>query len=361
MANNADGIYQRKDRPGTYWISFIDAQGKRRQRKTGARTLTQAKLARSAEVTRAETAKALGFAPPGEEMFAEVGKSYLAHQRARVTPAGYERERGIVEDHLQPFFNAPIRSIRRVDVQRYITKRCGEVKAETVRKELNTLKHLIKLAVEWEIVPMNPAAGVKGPKAPAGRLRYLQPTEFGAVLNACPEWLQPIAMLACFTGMRRGEILGLRWLDVDATNHRVLLPQTKNGDGRIVYLNRSAEAVLAALPRPRHTIDPVFPKVQGNAVSVAFLRACRAAKIADCCFHTLRHTAASWMRMQGADIHQVAMLLGHKDLRMAIRYQHLSPAMLAEAVNNLDALAEQARYHSVTAVNLLSEGVTANA
>lgn len=54
-------------------------------------------------------------------------------------------------------------------------------------------------------------------------------------------------------------------------------------------------------------------------------------------FHDLRHTAASWLRMQGADIHTVAQLLGHKDLRMAARYQHLSPAFLADAVARLDA------------------------
>ena len=142
VPNNADGIYQRKDRPG-FWITWIDAQGRRRRRKTEARTLAQAKIARSAKVTRAETAKALGFAPSGEETFAEVAKSFLTHQRARLSSAGYERERGIVEDHLRPFSNLPIRGIRRRDVQRYVTKRCGEAKAETVRKELNALKHLL--------------------------------------------------------------------------------------------------------------------------------------------------------------------------------------------------------------------------
>lgn len=360
MANNTDGIYQRKDRPG-FWITWIDAQGRRRRRKTEARTLTQAKIARSAEVTRAETARALGFAPAGEETFAEVAKSFLAHQRPRLTPAAYERERGIVEDHLQPFFNVPIRGIRRLDVQRYVTKRCGDAKAETVRKELNTLKHLLKLAVEWEIIPLNPAAGVKGPKAPAGRVRYLQPTELGAVLRACPEWLRPIVMVAACTGMRRSEVLGLRWLDVDLKGNRVLLPQTKNGDHRIVYLNRSAAAAIQSMSRPNQTgVDLVFGRVDGPAVSMAFIRACRAAKISDFRWHDLRHLAASWMRLQGADIHTVAQLLGHKDLRMAIRYQHLQPAMLSEAVNNIDALAEEARHHSVTAMKLLLEGELAN-
>ena len=66
---------------------------------------------------------------------------------------------------------------------------------------------------------------------------------------------------------------------------------------------------------------------------MAFARACRRAGIEDFRFHDLRHTAASWLRMSGADIHTVAQLLGHKDLRMAARYQHLSPTFLVEAVD----------------------------
>ena len=71
-------------------------------------------------------------------------------------------------------------------------------------------------------------------------------------------------------------------------------------------------------------------------VSLAFFRACRSVNISDFRFHDLRHTAASWMRMKGADIHTVGLILGHKDLRMAARYQHLSPAFLSDAVKLLD-------------------------
>lgn len=67
-------------------------------------------------------------------------------------------------------------------------------------------------------------------------------------------------------------------------------------------------------------------------------------KIADFRFHDLRHTAASWLRMSGADIHKVAQLLGHKDLRMAARCQHLSPAFLAEAVRKLDGVFGKLNY-----------------
>jgi integrase len=138
--------------------------------------------------------------------------------------------------------------------------------------------------------------------------------------------------------MRRGEVLTLRWLDVDQAGGRILLPQSKNGDGRIVWLNDSASAVIDSLPmgEPADRLFPASLQVTPENVSLAFLRACRRAKIADFRLHDLRHTAASWMRMRGADIHTVALLLGHKDLRMAARYQHLSPEYLQVAVKRLD-------------------------
>jgi integrase len=310
----------------------------------------QAKAALASETVRVEQAKVLGFSPPGNETFPEVSKSYLSHQKARLTPAGYERERGIVESHLQLFFACPLRGIRRVDIQRYLTKRSSDVQAETVRKELNVLKHLLKLAVEWEMIPLNPAFGIKGPKAPAGRIRYLQKGELEVVLIACPEWLRPIVLLAVATGMRRSEILKLRWLDVDLMNKRLMLPQTKNGDGRVVYLNQTAEATFRGLAEGRsvNATAKIFAGIQPEHVSVTFLRACRKVGIQDFRFHDCRHTAASWLRMAGADIHTVAQLLGHKDLRMAIRYQHLSPEYLADAVGKLDVLMLEARHQGVT-------------
>jgi site-specific recombinase XerD len=269
-----DGIYQRKDRPG-WWASWIDAQGKRRQRKLDAHTLTQARILLNAEKARVEKTVTMGYAPPTVESFAIVSERFLKHQKARLTPASYTRDQGIIARHLQPFFGASrIADIRRVDVQRYITQRSGEVAPGSIVKELNVLKHLLSLAVQWELIPVNPAHGVKPPRVPAGRVRYLQPTELRSVLGACPEWVRPII----FNGSQ-------------------MVP---------------------------------------DYVTQVFARACRTCGIEDFRFHDLRHTAASWMRMHGADIHTVAQILGHKDLRMAARYQHLSPAFLSDAVNLLD-------------------------
>lgn len=353
-AQTRDGIFKRKDREG-FWISWTDAQGRRRYRKTDAQNITQAKKIRAAELLRVEQARMLGFSPPGEETFAEVAARYLKYQKARLTPYAYAREDVIINNHLIPFFNCPLAGIRRQDAQRYVTHRSGKVSPGTIQKELNVLKHLLRLAVEWELIPFNPAQGVKSPRVPAGRVRYLQPKELYVLVAACPEWLRPVVALAVLTGMRRGEILSLRWLDVDLSQSRLFLPQTKNGEGRMVYLNEGARAVLSSIPLPPEAsvTSKIFGGITPEQVSVTFGRLCRRLSILDFRFHDLRHTAASWLRMSGADIHTVAQLLGHKDLRMAARYQHLSPAFLSEAVNKLDAVFGELRYQEVTAPKTL--------
>jgi len=332
-----DGVFIRR---GSYWISFIDSQGRRKQRKLkGVTSLTTAKTLRAKELENAEKARLLGYTPPTKDTFAEFVPRYLKHQEARLTPAAYERTRGIVDTHLRPHFGQmQLALIRRREVQSYLTSRLTDVAIETARKEFFVLSHMLSLAVDWELIASNVAQAVELPKAPAGRIRYLQPTELRAVLEACPEWLKPIAGLLAFTGMRRSEVLGLRWRDIDRQGERILLPQTKNGDARVVWLNAMACDVIDSLKRAPSTDDVFASNITPENVSLAFLRACRKVKIADFRLHDLRHTAASWLRMSGADLQDVADLLGHRDLRMTRRYSHLSPAHLSAAVKRLDGV-----------------------
>ena len=118
---------------------------------------------------------------------------------------------------------------------------------------------------------------------------------------------------------------------------------------------------MLSLPDDGHSkpTDTVFEGVSADYTTQVFRKACEALEIADFTFHDLRHTAASWLRMTGADIHSVATLLGHKDLRMAARYQHLSPEFLADAVGKLDGifgLNEELRYRDVTGAKVLPSG-----
>ena len=125
-----------------------------------------------------------------------------------------------------------------------------------------------------------------------------------------------------------------------------MLPQTKNGDGRIVWLNALACDVIDSLKQGEPTARLFSKDIAPENVSLAFLRVYRKIELHDFRLHDLRHTAASWLRMSGADLQDVAELLGHRDLRMTKRYSHLSPAHLSAAVKRLDtvfALPEKGR------------------
>jgi integrase len=193
------------------------------------------------------------------------------------------------------------------------------------------------LAVEWELLTVNPAQGAMLPRQSEGRTRYLSPTEFKAALEAAPDWTRGPMALAAFTGMRRGEILGLCWKDVDLDGQRVYLPDTKNGTLRVLTLNQLATQVFKSLP----VGEPgtlVFLDVDAAKLSTYTKRVFASVGIMDASFHSLRHTAASWLVMEGVDLYTVGKILGHKTPRMTQRYAHLSPGYLATAVNKLDGV-----------------------
>jgi integrase len=258
-----------------------------------------------------------------------------------LTSRSYLRTAGILKSQLIPTFGKlQISKIRRPDVTAFVTTRKGEVRADTMLKELGVLTHFFSWAIEQELLNINPCRGVKRPKTDKGRTRYLQPGELRLILTECPAWLRPIVGLLCFTGMRRSELLTLRWVDVDRRSGFFLLPTSKNGEPRCVHLNDLAKGILDALPKNSgEPLDRVFPaseQISPENVSLSFLRAARRAGVANIRLHDLRHTFASWLRMKGADLHTVGMLLGHKDPRMTARYATLSPVFLQTAVKGLD-------------------------
>ena len=216
-----------------------------------------------------------------------------------------------------------------------MTQRRPEVAKATVAKELTILKHLLAVAVGKELIPFNHAHGVRPyEKPPEYRTEYLLPEQLPLLLEKCPEWLQPIVLLLLATGMRRGEVLGLRWSFVKRAQNQIILPKTKNGKPRVVHLNALACRVLDSLPR---AADRVFPEYIPENVSLAFLRACRSAGILNFRLHDLRHTCASWMAMRGVGLHTIATQLGH-DIKQSARYAHLGDAFLQGAVRSLDGV-----------------------
>ena len=229
----------------------------------------------------------------------------------------------------------------------------------TVNHELATLKHIFNKGMAWGVLGKNPAAKVKKLPETKGRTRFLTAEEAETLIGAAPAHLRPIIIMALETGMRRGEILGLKWGDVDMKNGMAYVGETKTNTPRHVPLSGKVRATLAALPRRLGT-DYVFTgairhtPAEGKRrrplnqpvgkiglpfrdVDTAFRNACTAAGIVDFRFHDLRHTAASHMVMAGVPMRTVGEILGHKTATMTDRYSHLTPEHKRDAIEKLSA------------------------
>jgi integrase len=345
-AHRRDGIYTRKDAPG-YWGSWTAADGRRIRRRFNVPTLQQAKDALAAEKLKVEEAIKFGKPLLSEDTFTSFADEFLRHQerriastvvRGKLSKVEYERQKGIVETHLKPFFGSRrLAAIRRKDVADYINSRMGEVGDGTIIKEVNVLKRLFNIAVEKEMVAANPAHRAPVPKAPEGRVRYLSAEELGNVLRSSPEWLRPIVGLLVTTGARRGEMLRAKWEDMSIPRREIRLRHTKNGKPRPAFINDLAMQVLVSMGAGTHKRRGLlFPGVTPAQVTVAFIRACKAAGVEDFSLHDLRHHYASTLRMNGVDLHTLQKLLGHSDPRMTDRYAHLSQPFLLDAAKRLD-------------------------
>jgi integrase len=334
-AKERDGVYYRKDR-SSWAVSYIDASGERQRRIVAAQTRTQAVNILSNIKTQEERARTLGVRPASEITTETLMERFSRHQKTRLRPTTFERLGGIIAT-LKAHLPQQAKAITKRTVADYIETRSERVSAGTVAKEVSTLKHCLRLAVEWGLLHENAASGARLPKVAAGRTRYLTPGELRAALESAPGWLRaPMAFAAC-TGVRRGELLSLRWMDVDMEHRRLYLRETKNGALRILPLSAAAFQVLASLPTGEASA-PVFAGVDAANLSVYTKRVFKRLGILDASFHTLRHTAASWLVQQGVDLYAVGQILGHKTPRMTQRYAHLSPEYMASSVGKLDGI-----------------------
>lgn len=229
-------------------------------------------------------------------------------------------------------------------VTRYRDDRLRVVKPASVRRELTILRHVFEIAKrEWNIpLASNPVHHIGLPDDAAPRKRRLEGRDaeqlFKAIGSRSGWYLRPLIVLATETGMRRGELLSIRWVDVDLSNRIVRVLKTKSGHPRIVPLTPTAIRTLSEMER---TEGRVFP-ISSNAVRLAWERLRKRAGLEDLRFHDLRHEAVSRLFEAQLSVPEVALIVGHRDSRMFIRYTHTRPELVAE---KLAATDERQRGH----------------
>jgi integrase len=278
---------------------------------------------------------------PQRELFADFAKEFEAIHVSRKRAA--RRYRSCLKHLCREFGAKLLDEITPENVERYQVKR-KEAKGRTpkdatVNREIATLKVLFNKAILWGRVAANPVKVKLFKERP--RLRYLSSEEALRLIEAAREPLKSIITVAVHTGMRKSEILGLKWEQINLETGFIYLGETKNDEPREVPLNETLTGLLKRHTPSRFGKGYVFTWPAGRPVRDirgSFEAACRKAGIENFRFHDLRHTWASHMIMSGEPMLTVMTLGGWKSTAMLQRYAHLAPDHLKRAAAVTDRI-----------------------
>lgn len=288
---------------------------------------------------------------PGEQKtFREMMEKYLDEYSANhKAPTSHRRDKSLAK-HLNTFFGELILTeIGPKFVYKYKVKRRGErASARTICYELALMSHAYNLAIkEWEWLKDNPVRMVSKDRINNHMERWLTVAEEELLLSVSPGWLRQIVTFAVNTGLRQGEILGLKWPQVDLRRKTVTIFEQKNRSVDTLPLNEGAFNVLRERSKVRHIMtNLVFYSGKGTPIDSgnlrrAFYSAVKKAEIEKLRFHDLRHTFATRLVQAGVDIYTVQRLGRWKTVQMVMRYGHHYPESLRAGVKVLDGIKDE--------------------
>jgi len=336
------GIYKRGN---IYYIRYVDPSGKvirESARTTNLKEALKFLAQRKAEVSKGEYPERVRIK---NYSFKELAERYK--EWAEIQKSWNKSKRYMVEVLEQKFGNIALRKLEPSIVEKFIVDIAKQnKKPATVNKYITILKHMLRKAVEWNMVEeaiLKRLSSIKQLRLNNRRLRYLTKEEIARLLSCCDKNLYPIVFTALNTGMRKSEILGLKWSNVDLKNGYIYVENSKSSESRTIPMNEKLLSLFRKMFEERKlSSEYVFVNPKTGAkyqdIKKAFASTLKKAQIKNFHFHDLRHTFASHLVMAGVDLTTVKELLGHKDIKMTLRYSHLAPEHKQKAVAVLDSI-----------------------
>lgn len=355
-------VYQRADGKWSgQWSAGLDETGRRLRRTVTAETEAAAWKAMSDARAKPSTRRRRGGETVGEFLERWLEDVVRPTRRER-TLVGY---RSIVRLHLVPEFGPrDLRGLSRRDVQAWVNRSKGS--PVSVRHRLDCLRAALGRAQRWGLVDANPAIDIDLPAVTRRTVRAMRPEDANAVVAATAgEWFAPLVVVALHTGLRQGELLGLRWQDVDLRGRAltvhgslsrlpgargvryVLTAPKSDASRRTVPLAPAAWAALDA--RKRAQMDgagswrglvfahPDRP-IDGTALTKDFQAALRRAGLEAMRWHDLRHGTASLLIASGVPLAVVSAILGHSGIAITVDvYGHLTEDTKRAGVDRMAA------------------------
>ncbi|MFH1282051.1 MAG: site-specific integrase [bacterium] len=326
-----------------YWLDFSyrDDNGKLRRKRerigTNKKEALYALSVRTAQKTQGEWWK---IRKQEQILFRDFAEEFL-EKHARLKRS-YRRFQGIVKTLNQYFGDCLLHNVTAESIENFRRQRLdlGKAKA-TTNRELACLKTMYSKALLWDKTEKNPTAKVKLLQEENERIRYLSNDEQEKLILACKKseapHLYPIVMTALNTGMRLGEILNLRWCDIDLRNGFIHIEKSKSGKRRDVPMNnRLIEIFKYGIKKPN--TEYVFCDDFGKSFTTirrSFKTALKRAGISNFTFHSLRHDFACHALMAGGDIYTISKILGHSSVLVTQKYAHYIPSLAKKTVELL--------------------------
>ncbi len=328
-------------RRNNIWYILYEVDGKRKWKSTGVKVKSDAlkairdfeNLTKQKRVVKSLRQFIDDFLPFAKKTFAH--RTYLIYSGAL---GGFH---SFVQD-------IALNSITPQHIDRFKVKRLEDgLNPTTLNIELRTLRAAFNTAIRWKLLEDNPSAQVQSVRIPEATPAYLSRADFQSLLKAISEeWLKEILIFATLTGMRRGEILNLRWGDIDLQKRLIFIQsnptfKTKQGKRRVIPMN---DAIYSLMQRKSQNIqndEYIFTKkgrkINDDHASKMLKKYVRAVLGKNCRlhFHSLRHTFASWLVQDGVSLYEVQKLLGHSNIAVTQVYSHLQPEALHNTVNRI--------------------------
>lgn len=329
------GVYQR-GKNGRWWIDYYCPGGQR------VREAVSIKGKRPSEITRRHALDALairkGEVAGGKFDIARTKKeisfdnlvSVFIKSYSKVNKRSWQRDVTSTKALMKYFGGKKLSQVSPWTVDKYKSRRLKETSVRgtpitkaTVNRELACLKKMLSYAEGENWIVSNPLRRYKLFKERPNKIRVVSLAEFKMVYDNASEDLKTKLLIGFNTGMRKSEITGLKWTDVDLSTRLIYVADSKTGDPREVPVNDELYGFLSSL-KEKARDEYVLPRMRSpiRNFKTAFENAVKKSGVAKFTFHDLRHTFASNLVMAGVDIATVQELLGHKSIVMTKRYSH---------------------------------------
>ncbi len=326
-------------RSNGFWYIIYNDEGRQRWKSTGCSLKSDA-------LKQLTDFKTLLSSKPKVKTLQVFTEEFLSYAGVNYAKATVDMFRVALRNLQKVTGNCTLVEITPWHVDQYKTERLKEVSPVSVNVELRALRSICFVALRWRLVESNPFSKVQLVRVPEAEPTYFTKDDFQKFLSLIKEeWFKGLIVFAVVTGMRRAEVINLRWQDVDLARRLVHIHSSptfrvKCGKKRTVPLNDVAIQLLTAKSCTAGASDYVFAlagrQLLPGFVTHKFKKYIRLSGLnGRLHFHCLRHTFATWLVQDGVSIYEVQKLLGHSSVVVTQIYSHLVGSQLHSAVNRI--------------------------